>query len=453
MSPRRGTRSVRGLLVALVGVLGVAAGTWLTADAPPGLSERDDVASAAVAPASVVCPAPGEAGRLSAAVLALTTDAPAATLRVAQSSASAADGVLQVPGEELAEDLSVVTADPVTPDLAATVDRTRPRLSATACVVAGGRAWFTGVGAEIDHAATLELVNPESGPAVVRVRVLGPEGPVETVDLREVSVPAGERVTVDLADAAPAIGEVALEVRTTRGRVAAFVTDRVGTLGTGRPATESVPSQTTPRRQVVLGGLPARADGHVLVVANPGEFEALGTLAVLGPDGTFVPEADAELRVPPGGTVAVDVSEAVGTAAAAIRVTADSAVTAVVRSQVGADMAYAGPVRPLGAASGAVLPAGVRSVVQLSSDGDARELTVQPYAADGRVLEAQQVTVPVAGTVAVTLPERARSVVVRDGGSGVRGAVVLRSDAGVAVLPLRPGAARAPAPVVVPVVR
>lgn len=453
MSRTSRASSTRGLLVALVGILAVGGGAWLTADAPARAPERTSAAVAPPVRSSIVCPDPGASGALATAVLPLAVSSPSARVEVGDATVDAAAGVLTVPGADLGDALPVVTSDPATPGLAGAVGRTRPRLAATPCVQAGSRAWFTGAGAEVDHAATLELVNPESGPAVVRVRVLGPDGPVETLDMREVSVPPGERVSVELTEAAPAVGEVALEVRTSRGRVAAFVTDRVGVLGAARPATELLPSQATPRRTVVLGGLPARADGHVLVVANPGEFETLATVAVQGADGTFVPEDAAEVRVPPGGTAAVDLGDAVGRPAAAVRVQADAPVTAVVRSRVGADITYAGPVRTLGPAAGAVLPPGTSATVQLSSVRAAHTVVVQAYAADGTALEQQEVEVPAAGTLAVALPGRARTVVVRDGGTRVRGAVVLRGDTGVAALPLRPGAARGRTPVAVPVVR
>lgn len=457
--PGRRDRRTRGALVAVVGLLAVGLGTWATADAPSVVPDRTAAAASPVPRASVVCPDPGERGLVSAAILPLTTstDGAGGTLRIggptAAATAASGDGVLDLDGAKLGTTLPVVTTQPATGDLAATVSSPRPRAGAGPCVVAGSRAWFTGLGAEVDHAASLELVNPESGPAVVRMRVLGPEGPVETVDLREVSVPPGERVRIDLAEAAPAIGEMALEVRTSRGRVAAFVTDRVGILGTGRPATDLVPSQGTPRRRVVLGGLPRRADSHVLVVANPTEFETLGTVEIQGPDGTFVPEDPGELRVPPGGTVSLDLTDAVGRTGAAVRVRTDAPVTAVVRSRVGADLSYAGPVRSAGPASGAVLPAGSEATLQLSSDREARTVVVEPYGAGGRPLATEEVEVPPAAMLAVPLPPRTRMVVVRDGGTGVRGAVVLRGEAGIATLPLRPGAARGRAPVVVPVLR
>ncbi|WP_442940283.1 DUF5719 family protein [Nocardioides sp. B-3] len=48
-----------------------------------------------------------------------------------------------------------------------------------------------GVGAAPEHSSTLELVNPDGGPAVADVTVLGPSGPVDVPALRGVTVPGG----------------------------------------------------------------------------------------------------------------------------------------------------------------------------------------------------------------------------------------------------------------------
>ena len=338
------------------------------------------------------------------------------------------------------------------PGLTATVVATDPRLGAARCAAPVSELWFTGAGGGVEHASTVELVNPEEGQAVVSVTVLGADGPVETAGVREVSVPAGGRVEVDLAEVAPSTGELAVRVRTTRGRVAVAVRDRIGGAGS-RPATDLVPGQERPRRTTVLAGLAADADEHLLVVANPGDDEVVVTVSVVGPDGTFTPTEQSELAVPPGTVRTLDVGAEIGTAAAALRVEATGPVASTVRSSLGADLAYAPVARDLGRRAALALPSGVDAVLQLSADTEEGEVEVITIGADGGEVGRERVVVPAAGTLAVDLPARARLVRVLPGAATVRGAVALSSADGVATLPLDRLVARVAEPDVRPEVR
>ncbi|MDP3967375.1 MAG: DUF5719 family protein [Nocardioides sp.] len=338
------------------------------------------------------------------------------------------------------------------PGLTATVAATSPRLSAARCTAPASRRWFTGAGGGVEHASTLELVNPEEGPAVVSVTVLGAEGPVETAGVREISVPAGGRVEVDLAEVAPATGELAVGVRTTRGRVGVAVRDRLGPPGT-RPAEDLLPGQERPRRTTVLAGLPTGADEHLLLMANPGDDEVVAVVSVVGPGGTFTPAEGAELVVPPGTVRTLDVGGEIGAEVAALRVEATGPVVGTVRSRAGADITYAPVARDLGRRAALALPAGVAAVLQLSSDSEEGEVEVVTFDADGTEIGRGDVVVPAAGTIAVDLPPRARLVRVSPGATTVRGAVALTSDAGVATLPLDRLVTRVAEPDVRPAVR
>lgn len=443
---RPSRRTAPGAVVAVLSVLAVAAATWALAGSP-GAPEPGPTASPGTSVA-VVCPAGATAA---ASLLPLAPDAaPGRTPAGAAGPEVAVDGapVDLEPGAVLdpePDDDAAVTlsADGVdrTVLLAATTSVIRPRLAVRACREPAASAWFTGAAAAVAASSTLRLVNADSGPAVAQVTVLSASGEVETVGLRELTVPGGDEVRVDLAEAAPATGELMVEVRATRGRVATYLEDRRGLLAGGRPAFDGIPAQTAPRRSLTVVGLPRGADEHVLVLGNPGPSEVLARVAVVGATGTFEPEG-AAVRVPPRSTVSVDLTEAVDGEAAGVRVTADGALTGTVRSQVGADTAYVGPVRPAGEAAGVVLPARLgadgSAALQLSSAGPGRSVTVLTRDAEGEELDRTSVEVPPAATVRTPLPPAARSVVVLDAAGVVRAAVVLGSADGVAVLPVRP---------------
>lgn len=439
-APARG-RARAGVLVLLV--LGLA-GSLVALLATHGPPEDSDTAASRtpLERVTLACPTARSASALTVAAVPLpdVDPGPLEGLEVlGEPQPIERPGVVEatVPGVEPDQERAALVrgADAAAPGLTATVAATAPRLSAARCTVPVSRLWFTGAGGGVEHASTVELVNPEEGPAVVSVTVLGAEGPVETAGVREVSVPAGGRVELDLADVAPATGELAVGVRTTRGRVGVAVRDRLGPPGQ-RPAEDLVPGQERPRRTTVLAGLPAGADEHLLLMANPGDDEVVATVSVVGPEGTFTPAENSELVVPPGTVRTLDVGGEIGADAAALRVEATGPLVGTVRSRVGDDVTYARAARDLGRRAAVALPADTDAVLQLSSDAEEARVTVVTFAVDGTEVEREDVVVPAAGTVAVDLPGRARLVRVGPGGATVRGAVALSSPAGVATLPL-----------------
>ena len=64
-------------------------------------------------------------------------------------------------------------------------------LAATECALPRPDYWFTGVGADADHASVLQLANPDTGPAVADVTVLGRTGPIDVPELRGLTVQGG----------------------------------------------------------------------------------------------------------------------------------------------------------------------------------------------------------------------------------------------------------------------
>ena len=122
--------------------------------------------------------------------------------------------------------------------------------AAVACSTPQPEQWFTGVGAGPEHSSVLELVNPDGGPAVADVTVLGPDGPLDVPALRGVTVPGGRTMRFDLADIVPNRDELALQVLVSRGRLG---------VECRRPGRRARPRAEQPRLVGVAGR--ARHDG------------------------------------------------------------------------------------------------------------------------------------------------------------------------------------------------
>jgi hypothetical protein len=313
--------------------------------------------------------------------------------------------------------------------------------------------WFTGGGAGLDHRSRLVMANVDPGPAVVDVVVHGPDGAVDSVSTRGITIAPGDVRTLDLVEVAPQSDELAVHVEASRGRVVAGLADAFATRPGATPGHEWVPAQTETAREVRLAPLPRRADGRTLVVANPNDREALVDVEVSGESGAFAPTDVAQVRVPPESVVTADLGQAVGGDASAVLLRSPVPVTATVRSAAGADVSYAAVAPVLTGPSAAVLVDGSQAGVHLTAGDERATATVTAYADDGSEVESAEVEVPPTATLAWTPEGAAAYVVVTPGEGSVAGGVALAGDAGLSQVPLRPLPIALRQPVVVQVVR
>jgi hypothetical protein len=311
-------------------------------------------------------------------------------------------------------------------------------LAAVGCERPRARWWFTGAGAGLDHTSTLELVNLDPGPAVVDVRVLGPDGEVDTVRSQGIVLRPHSSRRIALTDIASQTDDLALDVHASRGRVVAAVADSFSARAGRTPGLEWLPGTDRARREVDLAGLPAGASGRTLLVANPSDLEATVDVRVTGRSGSFAPTGLGTVTVAPGALERVDLDgvlparEPVG-----LRLRSGSPVVATVRSVVGDDTSYAAPIVPLTGAAAAPVVAGAEVSVRLTSGAAATRSAVTAYDGRGRRLGRATVAVPATATRPWTASRGAAYVVVGplDGGA-VRGAVSYGGGAGTATVPL-----------------
>jgi hypothetical protein len=262
---------------------------------------------------------------------------------------------------------------------------------------------------------------------VLDVEVLGPSGPVSTVGTRGITLGPGEVRALDLVDLAPQAEEAAVHVETSRGRVAAAVADSVAGRPGGPSGREWLPSQAAPARVLRLSPVPPGPDTAELVVANPGDREALVTVRLSGSSGSFEPVDLGEVRVPPGSVVTADLAPALRDEASSVVLRAEAALVATVRVRDGGDHSYAGAAPVLGADGGVAGVLGrAGAALQLAADGRGGPVAVAAVGADGDVLAERRLELGPAATVSWDLPLRARYVTVTPA-AGVRvfGAVAL----------------------------
>ncbi len=328
-------------------------------------------------------------------------------------------------------------------------DRRAGTAAVQECLAPHARWWFTGAAASLDHTSTLVLANPDPGPSVVDVLVLGPDGPVDAVGTRGIALAPGEVRSLDLVDVAPQSDELAVHVEASRGRVLAAVADSFATRPGAEPGRAWLPAQSGPGRVLRLGPLPQRADRRTLVVANPGDREALAEVEVAGASGSFVPTGLAQLRVPPGGVVTADLDDVVSAGVAAVVLRSGVRLTATVRSGYGDDVSYATAAPLLGEPAAAPLPDGFRATLQLTAADDAAARAVA-YSADGEEVDSARLEAP-AGSTATWRPEGGAYLVVTPGEGRMSGGVSLSGRAGLAAVTLRPLPVTLRRPVVVPV--
>lgn len=320
------------------------------------------------------------------------------------------------------------------------------------CLTPGARWWFTGAAATLDHTSTLVLANPDPGPAVVDVEVHGPDGPVDVVGTRGITIAPGELRSIDLVEIAPQTEEVAVHVEASRGRVAAAVADSFATRPGAEPGREWLPAQAGPSRVLRLGPLPQRADRRTLVVANPTDREALADVEVAGESGPFVPTDVPQLRVPPGSVVTADLGGVISREAASVVLRSTVRLTGTVRSSRGGDVAYAAAAPLLSGPSAVPLPGGLRATLHLTGATEGAAARAVAYSADGEEVDAARLEAA-AGTTVSWTPDGGAYLVLTPGEGRMSGAVTLAGGAGLAQLPLRPLPVTLRRPVVVPVVR
>lgn len=315
-------------------------------------------------------------------------------------------------------------------------------LAASVCRGTESDQWFTGVGAAAAHSSLLQLVNPDTGPAVADVTIYSSTGPVDAPALRGVGVAAGQSTTFDLSQVVPRRGDLTLRVQTSRGRLGVSLLDRVVDLGTGAVTADWLPPQGAPARENTLVGLTRGAGARTLEVANPGDGEVVVTIKLITPRSVFAPEGVEPLRVPPQSSSTVSLDDLLGAATArgalGLVLSSTAPVTAGLR-QATPDLSLLTPLPAISAPTALVVPAG-RARLMLSGATGTGAVTVVASDAAGTELARRDVELAPGGADSSPLPRGTALVTVVPGDVvpgdiSWRGAVLVQ-DPGATVLGL-----------------
>ena len=316
------------------------------------------------------------------------------------------------------------------------IDEAHGGLTALPCMQPRSTWWFTGAGATLDHTSRLVIANVDPGPAVVDVRVLGEHGPLDTVGTRGITVAPGSTHTLSLTDIAPQGENLAIEVRASRGRVAAAVSDSFAAGPGAAAGTDWLPDQRLPSRVVRVAPTLGRVRRPTLLVANPSSLTALVDVRVEGRNGVFTPTENAQIQIAPNSTRSVDISASLGHGAAGVLLHSGVPVLAAVRSVASGDSVYAGAVRPLETPGAAAWASATHPQLLLTAGALPATASVAAFDRGGEQVAATELRLTAGSTNSWKPPARADYLTVTPSQGAVHGAVVLDGP-GVAELPLQ----------------
>ncbi len=335
--------------------------------------------------------------------------------------------------------------DDLAPGLLGLRSGTAP-VTGVACVVPSSDQWFTGVGSRADHDSVIELVNPDAGPAVADITLLGAHL-FSVRSLRGIQVPGHRTISLDLGKLIPRKALMTAHVVVSRGRLAVDVHDTSTDLVTHRSQREWLPRQVAPATDNELLGLPSGSGARTLRLANPGDNVVRPQIKIVTGDTSFTPDGLAPVSVPPGATIQVSLTQVLGQAlkdgALGVSVQADQPLTASLATSLAKDLVLTVPATDVTAQAATLLPVAqgraakksqVTSTLQLSADA-AGATVVTAYDASGTQVLHRTVAQQQGRTATVRLPSGAAFVQVEPRRTPVRGAVVVTGD-GATVIPL-----------------
>jgi hypothetical protein len=343
--------------------------------------------------------------------------------------------------------LVVRGSDDLAPGLVGLRSGTAP-LTAVACTVPSPEQWFTGVGSRADHDSVIELVNPDAGPAVADITLLGGRL-LSSSRLRGILIPGHRTIAVDLGAVVPRRGLFTAHVVVSRGRLAVDVLDSSTDLVSHRTRREWLPRQLAPSLTNQLLGLPEGPGERTLQLANPGDDVVRAEIKVVTGDTSFVPNGLEPVSVPPGSTIRVpldtELAKALRDGALGVSVEADQPITASLLTTLAKDRVLTVPASGVVAEAATLLPVvsgpgakkdQVTARLLLSADA-AGSAAVTAYDTSGEELLSRTVASQQGHTAAVDLPRGTAFVHVVPRGTPVRGAVLVSGDGvGATVLPL-----------------
>jgi hypothetical protein len=279
-------------------------------------------------------------------------------------------------------------------------ETTSAGLASVRCGEPGSDLWFVGPG-QMGGAAQiqLDLMNVDPLPASVDVSIITDAGQVQPDGDTGITVPPHQTVTEALSSLAGNASVVAIEVRTSIGRVAADVSETSSHGGTA----SWLPSTAPPSTQLVIPGVPPSGGPAGLYIVVPGSANARIKVVSITPQGQHQPFGTQTVDLPGDSASYVPLTPLGGTAA--LELTANVPVTAgvlVPGSGLGAFATATAPISEQAVVAGNTTSSGLGVTVVLSAPaGQARvrltEMATPPGTASSQIVTVQSghtLTVP-----------------------------------------------------------
>ena len=185
-------------------------------------------------------------------------------------------------------------------------------LASVRCGEPGSDLWFVGPGQQGGAAQIqLDLMNVDTLPASVDVAIITDAGQVQADGDTGITVPPHQTVTEALSSLAGNASVVAIEVRTSIGRVAADVSETSSHGGTA----SWLPSTAPPSTRLVIPGVPPSGGTAGLYIVVPGSADARINVVSITPQGQHRPFGTQAVDLPGDSASYVPLTALGGTAA------------------------------------------------------------------------------------------------------------------------------------------
>ncbi|MFG2825233.1 DUF5719 family protein [Kitasatospora sp. NPDC048365] len=283
-----------------------------------------------------------------------------------------------------------------------------PALSGVGCLPSGTSFWFAGASTAGERVDYVTIVNAETVPAVVDVRMYGDKGLIDNELASGIAVAPGSWQSIRLPGLTKGqVNDLAVNVVARSGRIGAGIRALDGPRGA-----DWLQPSADPAAAVTIPGLPGDTATARLVVAAPAEDDADLKVQVSGKNGWFTPAGHETLHVKAGMTTAVDLGQITrGGEASAIRLSPSDPAhpTPVVaglrvdRTNKGKfEAAWISGAAPIGPrASIADNRAGQSQLLLTAVEGEAKVRVSSSAGTGGGTPATKEVQIPAGATVAV----------------------------------------------------
>ena len=276
-------------------------------------------------------------------------------------------------------------------------EATSAGLGSVRCGEPGSDLWFVGAGPQGGAAQIqLDLMNIDALPASVDASIITDAGIVQAGGDTGITVPPHQTVTESLSAPAAGSSVVAIEVRTSIGRVAADVSESSSHGGMA----SWLPSTAPPSTQLVIPGVPPSGSTAGLYIVVPGTANARVSVLALSAQGRYRPFGSQTVDLPGDSASYVPLTPLGGTAA--LELTANVPVTAAVLvpgSGLGAFTVATAPVSEQAVVAGNTADSGLSATIVLSAPAGPARVRLTEMAATSGVTSSRVVTVPAGHTL------------------------------------------------------